>query len=97
MHAFPLSSSSSPSSTGLNGSVSTSAQTVVLGKENEKEKQMEKEKEVIDEDKKLRREIKAWWEGVADHLDLLVSFVTDDTLIQTLPILALFVLPYYLP
>jgi hypothetical protein len=76
MHAFPASPSSSPSPTG-------SAQTVVLGKENEKQKQMAKEREVIDEDKKLRREIKAWWEGVADHLDLLVSFVTDNTLTNT--------------
>jgi 1-phosphatidylinositol-3-phosphate 5-kinase len=42
-------------------------------REKEKEREQEKDGDGDVEKRELRREIKKWWEGVADHMDTLVG------------------------
>ncbi|KAJ3730406.1 hypothetical protein C8R42DRAFT_6170 [Lentinula raphanica] len=53
------------------------------GQQSEEESHIQKEEEAK---KKLRREIKTWWEGVADHMDLLEEkFSGQDQVKKALP------------
>ncbi|KAJ4490808.1 hypothetical protein J3R30DRAFT_137416 [Lentinula aciculospora] len=61
----------------------TSTSTHKEEEEEEEERYANKDEE---EKKNLRREIKAWWEGVADHMDLLeVQFSAEDQVKKALP------------